>query len=98
MGTPKKDRVRHFDFKKKPMRPWLLWLAKAIISFPDLKRRKAVIRKHGMEELEGQTLVLHHAGEGQGGVVLNMAMEKGFFQGGDKLGLVHEIFFLSLKI
>ncbi len=58
MKIPPKDRVRHFDFKKKPMKPWLLWLPKAIISFPDLKRRNAIIRKHDMEEIEGKPYLL----------------------------------------
>jgi hypothetical protein len=42
-----------------------------------------------MEELEGQTLILHHADEGQGGEVLDMAVEEGLFQGGDQFGVDH---------
>jgi len=56
--TPTKDKVRRFNFKRKPMDPCLLWAAKAIISFPDLKKRKAVIRKHGMEKIEGKPYIL----------------------------------------
>ncbi|MBE6570612.1 MAG: hypothetical protein E7658_10445 [Ruminococcaceae bacterium] len=54
-----KDRIRRFDFKKKPHRPSILmYAAKYIISFPDLKSRKAVIRKHDMEPLEGKPYIL----------------------------------------
>ncbi|MBQ4354190.1 MAG: hypothetical protein IJC71_04775 [Clostridia bacterium] len=58
MAVPNRNKVRRFDFRKKPMRPKLLWAAKAIISFPDLKKRKAVIRKHDMEQLEGKPYLL----------------------------------------
>jgi len=55
----KKDKVRHFDFKKKPIKPtFLMGLAKGIISFPDLKKRGAVIRKHDMENIEGKPYIL----------------------------------------
>ena len=54
-----KDRVRRFDFKKKPHKPgFLMPVAKNIISFPDLKKRGAVIRKHDMEEIEGKPYIL----------------------------------------
>lgn len=56
--TPNKDKVRRFNFKRKPMDPWLLWLPKLIISWPDLKKRKAVIRKHDMEDIEGKPYIL----------------------------------------
>ena len=56
--TPNRTKVKRFNFKKKPMDPWLLWLPKIIISFPDLKRRKAVIRKHDMEDIEGKPYIL----------------------------------------
>ena len=47
-----RENVRRFDFKKKPHKPYfLMYAAKYIISFPDLKKRKAVIRKHGMEKI-----------------------------------------------
>ena len=51
--------VRHFDFKKKPHRPsFLMGVAKAVISWPDLKKRGAVIRRHDMEELDGKPYLL----------------------------------------
>lgn len=56
---PADGNVQHFDFAKKPCRPtFLLWLAKQILSFPDLKKRGAVIRKHGMEDVEGKPYLL----------------------------------------
>ena len=59
MKYPDKNKVRHFDFKKKPHRPsFLMSVAKGIISFPDLKKRGAVIRKHDMEELEGKPYII----------------------------------------
>ncbi len=59
MKYPDKNKVRHFDFKKKPHKPsFLISLAKGIISFPDLKKRGAVIRKHNMESLEGKPYIL----------------------------------------
>ena len=48
-----------------------------------------VVARQGMEELEGEPLVLHHADEGQGAVVLDEAIQKGLFQGGNDLGLEH---------
>ena len=60
-----RQNVRRFDFKKKPHRPYfLMYAAKYIISFPDLKKRGAVIRKSdGMKELEGKPylLLVNHA-------------------------------------
>ncbi|MBR4960310.1 MAG: 1-acyl-sn-glycerol-3-phosphate acyltransferase, partial [Clostridia bacterium] len=54
-----KKRIRHFDFQKKPHKPgFLMPVAKGIISFPDLKKRGAVIRKHDMEALEGKPYLL----------------------------------------
>ena len=56
---PKKDRVRRFDFRKKPHRPsFLMGVAKGLISFPDLKKRGAVIRRNGMEALDGKPYLL----------------------------------------
>ena len=53
------DKVRHFDFKKKPHKPsFLMYAAKYLISFPDLKKRGAVIRKHDMEGIEGKPYIL----------------------------------------
>ncbi len=59
MKYPDRKKVKYFDFKKKPHKPsFLMGLAKSIISFPDLKKRGAVIRKHNMEELEGKPYIL----------------------------------------
>ncbi len=54
-----KDSVKRFDFKKKPHKPYfLMYAAKYIISFPDLKKRRAILRKRDMEELEGKPYLL----------------------------------------
>lgn len=55
----KKENVKHFDFSKKPMKPtFLMTLAKWIISWPDLKKRKFKLEKIGMEGIEGPYLLL----------------------------------------
>ncbi len=53
-------KIRRFDFAKKPKKPnpFLMWLAKTIISRPDLKKRNAVITKRGMEDYEGKPYLL----------------------------------------
>ena len=53
-------KIKHFDFAKKPKKPSpvLMGLAKAIISRPDIKKRGAVITKHGTEEYEGKPYLL----------------------------------------
>ena len=53
-------KIKHFDFAKKPKNPSpvLMGLAKAIISRPDIKKRGAVITKHGTEEYEGKPYLL----------------------------------------
>lgn len=52
-------KIKRFDFAKKPKNPcFIMSVAKGIISFPDLKRRKATITKEGMEELEGKPYLL----------------------------------------
>lgn len=60
-----KKTIRRFDFAKKPHKPnpFLCFLAKTIISRPDLNKRRAVIKKIGMEEYEGKPylLLLNHA-------------------------------------
>ncbi len=55
-----KDKIKRFDFKKKPHSPyrWLMWVAKNIVAFPYLKRRNAVLIKRGMEELEGKPYIM----------------------------------------
>ena len=54
------EKIKHFDFAKKPKKPSpvLMGLAKAIISRPDIKKRGAVITKHGTEEYEGKPYLL----------------------------------------
>lgn len=55
----KKDKIKRFDFEKKPISPtFIMGLAKGIISFPDLRKRKAKLTKVGMEELEGKPYLL----------------------------------------
>ena len=55
----KKDKIKRFDFEKKPISPtFIMRLAKEIISFPDLRKRKAVLTKVGMEEIEGKPYLL----------------------------------------
>ena len=53
-------KIKHFDFAKKPKKPSpvLMGLAKALISRPDIKKRGAVITKHGTEEYEGKPYLL----------------------------------------
>lgn len=61
-ASPKK--VKSFDFSKRPCKPtFLMSLAKGIISFPDLKKRGTVIRKNGMDGIEGKPylLLINHA-------------------------------------
>lgn len=54
-----KQKVRHFDFAKKPQNPcFLMSMAKYIISFPDLKKRKFHLEKVGMENVKGPYLLL----------------------------------------
>ena len=51
----RKDKIKRFDFAKKPITPtFIMRLAKEIISFPDLRKRKAKLTKVGMEEIEGK--------------------------------------------
>lgn len=50
---------KSFDFKKKPKNPsCLMYLAKGIISFPDLKKREFTLEKINMEELKPPYLLL----------------------------------------
>lgn len=59
MGVPYKKRIKHFDFEKKPITPcFLMSAAKWIISWPDLKKRGAVLTKTNMEEIEGKPYLL----------------------------------------
>lgn len=59
-ATMKKDKIKRFDFAKKPHSPapWLMWVAKTFVAWPYLKRRGAVLRKHNMESLEGNPYLL----------------------------------------
>ena len=55
----KKERVKHFDFAKRPNDPcFLMSVAKNIISFPDLKKRNFKLTKINMENVEGPYLLL----------------------------------------
>lgn len=55
----KKENVRHFNFARKPIKPtFIMGLAKGIISFPDLKKRKFKLEKINMEEVNGPYLLL----------------------------------------
>ena len=50
---------KSFDFKKRPISPcFLMTLAKWIISFPDLRKRKFKLEKINMEGVEGPYLML----------------------------------------
>ena len=52
-------RIKHFDFEKKPITPcFLMGAAKLIISWPDLKKRKAVLTKINMEGIEDKPYLL----------------------------------------
>lgn len=55
----KRDKIKHFDFAKKPIKPtFLMTLAKEIISWPDLKKRNFQLTKVGMEDVDGPYLLL----------------------------------------
>lgn len=55
----KKEKVKHFDFAKRPNDPcFLMSVAKNIISFPDLKKRNFKLTKINMENVEGPYLLL----------------------------------------
>ena len=48
-----KEKVKRFNFAKKPKRPgFLLNVAKEIISKPDLKKRGFELKKTGMETIQ----------------------------------------------
>ena len=52
-------KIKRFDFEKKPISPtFIMSLAKGIISFPDLRKRKAVLTKTNMEDLEDKPYLL----------------------------------------
>lgn len=59
MRDNKIDGIRRFDFQKKPIKPcFLMSVAKYIISFPDLKKRKFVLKKINMEDVKSPYLLL----------------------------------------
>ncbi len=59
MGTPQKSKIKHFDFEKKPISPcFLMSVAKGIISWPDLKKRGAVLSKVNMEQIEDKPYLM----------------------------------------
>lgn len=54
-----KEQIKSFDFAQKPIKPtFMMSIAKTIICRPELKKRKAVIEKRNMEELEGKPYLL----------------------------------------
>ena len=58
MGNQAK-KIKHFDFKKKPVKPcFLMSWAKYIISFPDLKKRNFTYEKINMEGVKAPYLLL----------------------------------------
>ena len=59
MKTPDKSKIKHFDFEKKPITPcFLMNVAKWIISWPDLKKRGAVLTKTNMEGIEDKPYLM----------------------------------------
>lgn len=53
------DKVKRFNFKRKPMNPcFLMYVAKWIISWPDLKKRDLKLERINMEGLEEQPYLL----------------------------------------
>lgn len=58
---PKK--IRRFDFQKKAYNPcFIMWIAKMIISYPDLRKRKLALNKLNMDGIDGPYLLLvNHA-------------------------------------
>lgn len=59
MKKNKSEKIKRFNFAKKAWRPtFIMYLAKWIISWPDLKKRKAVLVKTNMEELENKPYLL----------------------------------------
>ncbi len=59
MGTPDKRKIKHFDFQKKPITPcFLMSVAKGIISWPDLKKRGAVLTKTNMKDMEDKPYLM----------------------------------------
>lgn len=54
-----KDKIRHFDFSKRPISPtFIMSLAKWIISWPDLKKRGFRLIRNDMEGVKGPYLLL----------------------------------------
>ena len=54
-----KDKVKRFNFAKKPKRPgFLMNVAKEIISRPDLKKRGFQLKKTDMNLIQGPYLLL----------------------------------------
>lgn len=59
MKDNKINGIRRFDFQKKPISPcFLMSWAKYLISFPDLKKRKFVLKKINMEDVKSPYLLL----------------------------------------
>lgn len=54
-----KEKVKHFDFARRPIKPcFLMSIAKGIISFPDLKKRDFKLKHINMEGIRGPYLLL----------------------------------------
>ena len=59
MKLNKIDGIIRFDFEKKPIKPtFIIYLAKWIISWPDLKKRKFQLKKINMEKVKEPYLLL----------------------------------------
>ncbi len=60
-----KDKIKRFDFAKKPHKPWkwVVWIAKTFVAYPYIKRRGAVAKKVNMEAFEEQPCLIlsYHA-------------------------------------
>jgi len=52
-------KIKRFNFAKRPHKPsFLMWVAKKVLSFPDLKNRDFTLTKSGMEDLEGKPYLM----------------------------------------
>lgn len=59
MGKMDKNKIKHFNFEKKPITPcFLMNVAKWIISWPDLKKRGAVLKKINVEGIEDKPYLM----------------------------------------
>lgn len=59
MGKMRNNKIKHFDFEKKPTTPcFLMNVAKWVISWPDLKKRGAVLKKINVEGIEDKPYLM----------------------------------------